>query len=136
MLSGAPEKSELLRDRGGRFARRVLHDVAAEARLLRNRGRELVEAGGVEELLPARHPDLVVGALEEVVDAPFPPPRHDLLGHVEHVAQREHDARPRAMLAQEVESGEELTIDAPGHVVNDEHVGIEALGDRLDEIFA
>src|SRR5207244_8587535 len=40
------------------------------------------------------------------------------------------------MRAQEVEGGEELSVDAPGHVVDDQHVRIEALGDRLDEILA
>src|SRR5438552_6742476 len=88
------------------------------------------------EFYPPRHPYLSEPAFEEGVDSPLPPLRDDFFVDVEGVAQREHDLRLRPARAQEVEGGQQLAVDPTGHVVDDQHVGIEALGDRPDEILA
>src|SRR5207245_8176870 len=51
---------EFLSDGRRGFTRCALHDVAAELGLAGDRGGKFVEPSRIEEVFPARHPDLVV----------------------------------------------------------------------------
>jgi hypothetical protein len=59
-----------------------------------------------------------------------------MLRAVEHIAQRQHDARVWPMLVKEAQRGQQLAVDTPRHVVGDHQRWIEGPCHRVYQSLA